>query len=67
MEPYARIHDDLRPRESRAKRTGMAQHRCNAPRLHDAEDNRQVTRNLRKLLTPGLTFLLHLLQRGDDG
>ena len=44
----------------------MAEQRRNAPRLRNAEDDREVARNLGELLATRLAFLLELLKRGDD-
>ena len=70
MEPETGIRHNLNEllpvREPNAEPRHLEDRR-NAPRLHDAEDNRQVTRNLRELHTARLTFLLELLKRRDDG
>ena len=67
LEADSGIRHDLDALERLAEHARMTERGRNAPRLHDAEDDRQVTRDLRKLLTAGLALLLQLLERGDDG
>ena len=63
LEAKTRIRHNLNATECGRKHFRMHKSRGNAPRLHNAEENGQITGDLRELLTTRLTFLLHLLKR----
>jgi len=66
VEAEARIdHDRLARRERQPEGRRVRQRRRDAPRLHDAEDDGEIARDLRELLAAVLAILLQLLERRD--